>query len=146
MCCAIDYQGKRHYFKHGPQLPVLCRDGTVTWVHWGLPYGITLPGVPNGACARRESLLDGKWTRLAPRPVRIPCAQYMERDAARAEHWFDVADGMAIQGALVTLPQPVVQPDGSRIERVVYVVTEPARGAVAGVHDRMPRQVPLASD
>jgi len=144
MCSAIEFLGQRYYFKHTPRLPILRRDGQVEWVQWGLPYSSDKSGVPQGACARRESLLAGKWTRLKPVPVKIPCSAFMERAADRSEVWFGVDGNLAIQGALIRLPKPVFTEAMGKTEAVVYVVTVQATGEVAEVHDRMPRLVQVS--
>lgn len=141
MCSGIEYRGRRLYFKDSPDIPVLRRDGGIEWVQWGLPYGAAVPGVPEGACARLESIRAGKWRRLGVRPVRILCDAFMERDATRAEHWFPVNDRLAIQGALIVLENKIQTTVLGRERRIVYVVTEPAADAVAEIHDRQPRLV-----
>ncbi|MBV8046838.1 MAG: hypothetical protein JO171_06785 [Paludibacterium sp.] len=143
MCAGIEFEGQFFYFKDTVQLPVLRRDGSMAWLPWGVPFGVNVPGLWSGACARRESLLDGKWRRLDPVPVKIPCAAFMEREARKQAVWFPVDARLAIQGALVRLsPQQRALLPGQP-EAVVYVVTEPAAGDVASIHDRMPRLIPL---
>jgi putative SOS response-associated peptidase YedK len=135
MCSAVEFQQQALYFKDQTRLPVLQRDGSVRWVTWGKPYARERSGSPQGACARHESLLAGKWQRWQPVPVKIPCQAFMERDPARAAHWFALQDGQLIQGALVHDADPG---GGDAILRV-YVVTVAASGAPAEVHARMPR-------
>ncbi|BEV72941.1 hypothetical protein THUN1379_24230 [Paludibacterium sp. THUN1379] len=146
MCAAIEYDQQRYYYKDSPRLPVLRRDGSLLWVQWGLPHGADIRGVPAGACARRESLLAGKWTRLKPRPVKIPCSAFMERDNKRAEHWFAIDGQLAIQGALILLDNPIQTRSNGDQHAIVYVVTEPALGGVAAIHERQPRLIPLQAD
>ncbi|TDR79979.1 hypothetical protein [Paludibacterium purpuratum] len=143
MCAGIEYAGVRLYFKDTPTLPILRRDGGVDWVQWGVPYGRDMPGLWAGACARRESLLAGKWHRLQPRPVKIPCSAYMERDPHKQAVWFPVPARHAIQGALVRVDPEMLSVARSDHRAIVYVVTEPAEGEVALIHDRMPRLISL---
>jgi putative SOS response-associated peptidase YedK len=139
MCAAIEFNATPIYFKDAPELPVLCRDGSVRWIQWGCPYGSSDARAPQGACARIESILDGKWRKYHPRPVKIVCSAFMERDGKKAAHWFPVAAGQFIQGALIELAG-----DAER-RSIVYVVTEPAAAEVARIHDRQPRLVARSS-
>lgn len=144
MCSAIEYQGKRIYFKDSPKLPILRRDGGVEWVQWGLPYTSDKGhGIPQGACARRESLLAGKWKRLKPAPVKILASAFMERDAAKNEAWFDLPDDHVIQGAMILLDNAIFTRINGEKTAVVYVVTIPASDEVKEVHDRMPRLIQI---
>lgn len=131
----------RYYFKDGPDLPILRRDGGIEWVQWGLPYGADVKGVPAGACARRESLLEGKWKRLNPRPVKIMAEAFMERDGKKQPHWFEISDRLAIQGAMIVLKNELFTGAWGSTRAIVYVVTEPAAGDVALIHDRQPRLI-----
>ncbi|WP_281661138.1 hypothetical protein [Microvirgula aerodenitrificans] len=76
----------------------------------------------------------------------------MERDQHRAEHWFDVPAGFAIQGLAIQhtwrQPRPAIEhasrpEDAEQVSILVYVVTVPAEGGVLEVHDRMPRLISL---
>lgn len=126
---------------YSPALPVLRLDGGIEWVQWGLPYGAGMPGAPSGASARSEDLPEDKWRKLHPHSVRIPCQTFMVRDARKAEHWFAVDAGRAIQGVLIRLPSAGSAGRRGEITTVVYVVTEPSTDRIATVHDRMPRMV-----
>lgn len=142
MCSAIEHQGQKLYFMYSPALPVLRLDGGIEWVQWGLPYGAGMPGAPSGASARSEDLPEEKWRKLRPHSVRIPCQAFMVRDARKAEHWFAVEPGRAVQGALIQLSSIPSADRRGEIATVVYVVTEPSTDRIATVHDRMPRMVP----
>jgi hypothetical protein len=141
MCCAIEFDDQLLYFKDAPTLPVLRRDGGVEWVPWGVPYGSDAAGLVPGACARHESILAGKWRHLNPRPVRILCSAFMERDSRRTEHWFPIDETQAIQGALIVIEHRHPVQHGA----IVYVVTEPADTEMSVVHDRQPRRVPITT-
>jgi hypothetical protein len=58
------------------------------------------------------------WDRWEPQPVKIIVDRFMEKDADRTSHWFDVHKDEFIQGLLATWND----------ERRLYVVTtEPPR-------------------
>jgi hypothetical protein len=87
MCSAIEYLGKRYYFKDNPAtLPVLLKSGQVELVRWGQSYADSDPKFPRGACARLDSVHQGKWDKYWPRPVKIEADKFMERDSKRQEH------------------------------------------------------------
>jgi hypothetical protein len=145
MCAAIEYNGRKVYFRDSsPELPVLLKatpdspEGCVRWIPWGRPYGSSTKRsapLPEGACARLESIKQGKWKRWHATPVQIPVTRFMERGPDKSEHWFDLQPGQVIQGCLA---------ESSHSEVVaVYVVTVAARGWQLDVHDRWPRVVIL---
>jgi hypothetical protein len=89
--------------------------------------------LPEGGWARLISLKEGKWNRYHPKKVRIPALRWMEKDATRKSHWFDLPPDQAILGVLIEIQD----------QHIVYVVTRPAEGSFAQVHRRMPFLVPI---
>lgn len=143
MCSAIEYHGRKVYFREPePKLPVLLKqgpdmpEGCVRWIDWGRPYGSTTKRsapVPEGACARLESIKRGVWRKWHAHPVQIPVERFMERGPDKAEYWFDLQPGQSIQGCLA---------ESSHSELIaVYIVTVPAPQEFARIHDRWPRLV-----
>jgi hypothetical protein len=138
MCSAIEYLGKRYYFKDDEAaLPVLLTTGQVEMVRWGQSYADKTPTFLPGACARLDSVHKGKWDRYWPRPVKIEADKFMERDSKRQEHWFPVPHGGHIQGLLASN----FEDGGVLKDQVVYVVTVPAPEELERIHDRWPRIV-----
>jgi putative SOS response-associated peptidase YedK len=143
MCAAIEYLGRKVYFrddepvlpvllKHGPEMP----EGAVRWIAWGRPHGSSTKRsapLPEGACARLESIKQGKWKRWHATPVLIPAERFMERGPDKAEHWFKLQPGQVIQGCLAS--------SAHNEYASVYIVTVPAPREFAHVHDRWPRVV-----
>lgn len=148
MCNAVTYQNATVAFaRPGAELPILTRAGDVKWVPWGVQYGTKNDKrLPEGACARLESVRAGRWRRWSPVPVKIPGEQFSERGADRCNYWFWIPEGMVLQGLLVP---PASDEDTPR----VYVVTVDLSAARAllqavsptppleQVHDRWPRFV-----
>lgn len=143
MCIAIEYQGKVISWADAePRLPVLRKDGEIEWVTWGLPFARARSAtIPAGGWARLESIRDGKWRRYGARPVKIPASRFAERDADGTAHWFELTDGLVIQGAMIAVKNREQTATLGELILRVYVVTEPAIGDVATVHDRMPRTI-----
>lgn len=156
MCNAVSWP--EHFVRFADpeaQLPVLTRSGGIAMVRWGVHYGDPGHPYPKGACARLESIRDGRWRRLSPRPVRIAVASFSERSQGdRCNYWFSLPPGSALQGLFV--PPGDADADGR-----VYVVTVPIETAMAyglkaqfplppggmpAVHDRWPRLVSLSAD
>ena len=155
MCNAVSWP--EHFVRFADpeaELPVLTRTGGISMVRWGVHYGEAGHPYPKGPCARLESIRDGRWRRLNPRPVRIAVASFGERSPVdRCNYWFSVPSGAALQGLFV--PPGSADPDGR-----VYVVTVsietalvyglkaqfalPA-GGMPAVHERWPRLVSLSA-
>ena len=143
MCAAIEYLGKKIYFRdEGPQLPVLLKatpdkgEQCVRWIPWGVAYGSSSKRsapLPEGACARLESIQQGRWKKWHGHPVKIPVERFMERGADKSEHWFDLQEGEVLQGCLAE------NLAAGRDLMAVYVVTIPALPEFAQIHDRWPR-------
>jgi hypothetical protein len=107
MCAAIEYLGRKVYFRdQHPELPVLLKqapdapEGCVMWMPWERPFGSTSERsapLPEGPCARIESIKQGRWQRWHAHPVQIPVDRFMERGPDKAEHWFDLQPGQISQ-------------------------------------------------
>lgn len=111
------------------QVPVLEDGLPVRLCRWGKRQGEDPDlDVPVTGWARLLSLKEGKWNRYKPRRVKIPALRWMEKDRHKQSHWFDLDPAMALQGVLI-------EAGG---QEIVYVVTRPATGLFAEVHDRMP--------
>ena len=136
MCSAIEYLGKRYYFKdEAATLPVLLTSGQVEMVQWGQNFVDKDPIFPRGSCARLDSVHKGKWDRFWPRPVKIEADKFMERDKKRQEHWFPVPHGGHIQGLLASYFE-----DGGILKaQAIYVVTVLPPEGMEIIHDRWPR-------
>jgi len=131
MCSGIEYQDQLYLWKDREvHLPVLLRDGRVTWLPWGERHG-TQSAFFQGPCARLESIKTGKWARLSPRPVRIPLTRFMERDHKNTPYWVKVDDGACLQGLLAS----------SGNERRIYVVTTETPPEFQHVQPRWPRVI-----
>lgn len=144
MCAGIEFAERRVLWaSDDPQLPILNKDGSVSWATWGRSY--TLPDSalsPAGGWARLESLKEGRWKRWRPRPVKIPATSFMERAKDGSAVWFPIDPALVIQGCALLIPNRTqIAELGDTLVRV-YVVTIPAAGEPARVHDRMPRLVP----
>lgn len=140
MCGGIKYTDKDQktwavYFPSPKAaLPVLKKDGSVEWVKWGKRKEEEAPGFAPGGWARLDSIKDGKWQRYDPKPVLLPVHSFMEKDAEKVSHWFDLEPTEAIQGLIA------VQNNEAR----VYVVTTDTPREFGYIHDRWPRLVDLA--
>lgn len=134
MCGGIEYKGTKVYFPNPEaKLPVLTKSGDHHWLPWGWRKRTDRSFV-SGGWARLESIKAMKWKAWQPKPVLIICDRYMEKDEEGNSHWFDMHDGMAIQGLIATRNDV----------QLVYVVTEDPPPEFAWVHDRWPRLVRLA--
>lgn len=142
MCAGIEFAGRRILWSDdSPQLPMLRKDGGISWAAWGRPYHQERRDCPAGGWARMESISEGKWKRYHPVAVKIPAAAFMERNATGEAVWFPLASGILIQGAAIELDNRVMTADRGNKEVRVYVVTVPADETVRPVHDRMPRLI-----
>ncbi|MHB8088252.1 MAG: hypothetical protein ACYDH2_08365 [Anaerolineaceae bacterium] len=112
-------------------LPVLKKDGEIEWITWGKRKEENAPEFPNGGWARLDSIKQGKWQRYLPRPVLIPIHSFMEKDADKVSHWFDMKPDEVLQG-LLTIQDSVAR---------VYVVTTDTPEEFTYIHDRWPRVI-----
>lgn len=113
-------------------LPIKKSDGSIEWVKWGKRKEELAKGFIQGGWARIDSIRQGKWESLNPKPAILAIQAFMEKDAERTSHWIDVSEGSAVQGLLATLND----------ETRLYVVTEDTPPEFSWVHDRWPRLVP----
>ncbi len=135
MCGGIAFLEQKMYFPNPKaQLPVRLRNGEVDWQPWGRREPQT-GRLPLGGWARLESIKTGRWQSYQPRPVLILAQAYMEKDAQRQSHWFDLSAHTAIQGLLAL----------SGTEQRVYVVTVPSPENYAHIHHRWPRIINRSS-
>ena len=135
MCGGVKYTDKQNkawtvYFPSPKAaLPVLKKNGEIEWVTWGKRKEENVPAFPNGGWARLDSIKEGKWQRYQPRPVLLPIQSFMEKDAEKVSHWFDMKAGEVVQG-LLTAHDGVAR---------VYVVTTDTPAEFSYIHDRWPR-------
>lgn len=131
MCSGIEYQDQIHAWKDPEvKLPVLNRDGSVSWLTWGARHGIPSPFV-QGPCARLESIQAGKWDQYQPISVKVPMQRYMERDHKGSPFWVKAEPHQYLQGLVATLSG----------EQRIYVVTIETPEAYRHVQPRWPRLV-----
>jgi hypothetical protein len=114
----------------------MLEDGTdLGWLPWGRRKE-QLGSGPQGGWARRESLENGTWAKYRPQRAFGLISRYMEKDAERVSHWFDVEDGQALE-CVVT---------GEPGDRRVYVVTSPSPPQFSAIHDRWPLIAQIPGD
>lgn len=129
MCSGIELNGEMHLWRDAEvKLPVLNKDGSISWLFWGERHGVKSSFV-QGPCARLDSIQLGKWQRFNPVPVKIPIDRYMERDNKGAPYWVKVQAGQHLQGLVATIND----------EQRVYVVTVEAPNQFRHVSERWPR-------
>lgn len=64
MCSGIELNGEMHLWRDAEvKLPVLNKDGSISWLRWGERHGVKSAFV-QGPCARLDSIQLGKWQRL----------------------------------------------------------------------------------
>lgn len=113
------------------QIPVMAIDGksAVQFCQWGKRRDEDPElDAPITGWARLISLKEGKWNRYNPTRVLIPATRWMEKDANRQSHWFDMPAEQVILGVRLEV-------QGNAF---VYMVTRPSQGLMAEVHERMP--------
>lgn len=107
-------------------LPVKKRDGSIALLAWGRRKQ-QKGQLPIGGWAHLASIHQGAWNQYFPKPVKIPALKFMEKDMMAQNQWFDVIEGLWIQGLAATKGQ----------EQRVYVVTiTPSREDAT--HNRWP--------
>ena len=135
MCNSVEFllEGSIHqvtFSDPGAELPLVTKDHGIRLVSWGRRHFET-GELPIGGSVPREAIESGDWARWDPVPVKIHVRCYMELDANKRSHWFDVPPLHMLQG-LVATHGP---------EQRVYVVTVPATHEQAAIHDRWPRMI-----
>ena len=140
MCGGVKYTDKQNktwtvYFPSPKAaLPVLKKDGEIEWITWGKRKEENVPAFPSGGWARLDSIKEGKWQCYQPRPVLLPIQSFMEKDAEKVSHWFDMKAGEVVQGLLT------VHDGAAR----VYVVTTDTPPEFGYIHDRWPRIIQIS--
>jgi hypothetical protein len=132
MCTGVYYrsgeQEMRCYFPNPKAcLPVRKKDGGIELLPWGRRPE-QAGQLPLGGWARLDAIYAGRWDRWSPRPVKLPLAQFMEKDIEGHGQWYDLTAGKWVQGLVARWQH----------ERRVYVVTIVPELADA-VHERWPR-------
>lgn len=123
------YEPVRVYFPNPKAaFPVMLEDGTdLGWLPWGRRRE-QRGGGPQGGWARRESVENGSWEKYRPLRAFGLISRYMEKDADRVSHWFDVEDGQALDCVVIGEPG----------DQRVYVVTSSSPPQFSAIHDRWP--------
>ncbi len=123
------YEPVRVYFPNPrAAFPVLLEDGTdLGWVAWGRRKEQPGSG-PQGGWAKLETIVRGGWEKYHPQRGVGLVTRYMEKDAERVSHWFDMNEGHGLDCLVIG------EPDNRR----VYVVTTSPPPEYAWVHDRWP--------
>lgn len=138
MCGGASYQDgdgklwKVYFPSPKAALPIKMPDGSVEWIKWGKRKGEAVKGFIQGGWARIDSIRQGKWDCMNPKPTLLAVQAFMEKDAERNSHWIGIPEGKAIQGLLATLNDEIR----------LYVVTEETPPEYSWVHDRWPRLIP----
>lgn len=149
MCLGIEYlldgQAKTVYFdSHAPTLPVRVRGGAIRFYTWGTRSAayVAADNIPGWGAKFPETgwiaLVDinaGKWERLQPRPVRIVASRFLLLDRWQVPHYFSLAAGEFIQGALARIDPH---------ERL-YVVTVPAPAEHGELWPAWPRVISVSN-
>jgi hypothetical protein len=128
------YEAVKVYFPNPKAaFPVMLEDGTdLGWVPWGRRKVQAGDGPPGG-WAKRETIDRGGWDKYRPQRALGLISRYMEKDAQRVSHWFDMNDAYALECLVI----------GEADQRRVYVVTAAPPAEYAGIHDRWPVLRPL---
>lgn len=104
MCIAIRYQSNKgleatHFPSAMARLPVLNRHHAVRFIPWGR-RAHQAGNLPLGGWAALQSIHDHAWDAYFPRAVRIPAVGFMEKNIEERRAWFEVTQGLCIQGLL----------------------------------------------
>jgi hypothetical protein len=123
------YQAVKVYFPNPKAVfSVILDDGTdLGWVPWGRRKEQAGSG-PQGGWAKLETVERGGWEKYHPQGALGLISRYMEKDAERDSHWFDMAEGYALECLVI----------GESEVRRVYVVTTTPPEEFAWIHDRWP--------
>lgn len=101
MCGGVEAKDKnrahepvRVYFPNPKAaFPVILEDGTdLGWVRWGRRKEQFGPS-PQGGWAKLETIERGGWDKYHPQRAFGLVSRFMEKDAERVSHWFDINDG-----------------------------------------------------
>ena len=144
MCGGVEAKDKnrayvpvRVYFPNPKAaFPVMLEDGTeLGWVAWGRRKEQPGNG-PQGGWAKRETIERGGWDKYHPQRALGLVSGYMEKDAERVSHWFEMTQGYRLECLVI----------GEAEERRVYVVTTTPPPAYEWVHDRWPMIAELPAE
>lgn len=133
MCGGVEARDAERSFKvyfPSPKaaFPVMLEGGeALGWVKWGRRKEEAGSG-PQGGWARLETVERGGWDKYRPLRAFGLIDRYMEKDASRKSHWFDMQPGYGLDCLLL----------GEGEGRRVYVVTSTPPEAYAWIHDRWP--------
>ena len=111
------------------KMPVFGDGGAVELLQWGKREGedSEIP-VPQTGWARESSLNSDYWQRYEPKSVLVPVLRFSEKGKLNKSRWFDMTAHTYLRGLRIDRPE----------KSFVYIVTNPAIGELAKVHDRMP--------
>ncbi len=111
------------------KMPVLLDGGELQLVQWGKRKGEDSGiDVPATGWAREDNIESPSWQKHGPQNVLIPVQRFSEKGKLPKSRWFDMPPDTYIMGLLLKKSE----------KNFVYVVTNPAIGELAKVHDRMP--------
>jgi hypothetical protein len=117
MCAGIEYlrDGERvavYFDSNAPDLPVRQRGGAVRFYRWAARsaqyFSPDNPGgyaakFPETCCARLADIRAGKWTSLAPQPVRIVASRIIQLDRVIGPVYFALEAGEFMHGLLASI-------------------------------------------
>lgn len=132
MCSGVQYHYENQevttYFIHpSATIPVMRRDDSIILLPWGRRQNES-GQLPLGGWAMLETIEQGRWDKFRPKFIKIPAQQFMERDLAETEHWFNLRRGRYLQGLVARRAE----------ETRVYIVTAIPRQFNA-IYQRLPR-------
>ncbi|WP_421684487.1 hypothetical protein HKW98_09070 [Stutzerimonas urumqiensis] len=133
MCGGVEARdAERSYKVYFPNpkaaIPVMLEGGeALGWVRWGRRREEPGKG-PQGGWARLETVERGGWDKYQPLRAYGLVQAYMEKDADRKSHWFQMDAGFALDCLVL----------GEGEERRVYVVTSAPPAEYSWIHDRWP--------
>ncbi|WP_218571756.1 hypothetical protein [Stutzerimonas degradans] len=133
MCGGVEARdAERSYKVYFPSpkaaIPVMLEGGeSLGWVKWGRRREEAGQG-PQGGWARLETVERGGWAKYQPIKAYGLVQRFMEKDAERKSHWFDVEPGFALDCLVL----------GEGEQRRVYVITSSPPEEFAWIHDRWP--------
>lgn len=112
------------------QVPVIGEDGEVSLVQWGKRDASedSEVDVPVTGWARADKLESHFWQQYQPSTVIIPALRFSEKGKLPKSRWFEMPEDTFLMGLKIT----------KRDRGFVYIVTNPAFGALAEIHPRMP--------
>lgn len=112
------------------QIPVLNADDDVELLQWGRRQKEEDPeyGVPVTGWAKADKLKSDFWQRYNPEEVLIPAFRFSEKGKLPKSKWFDMPEGTFLMGLKIH----------KKDKSFIYVVTNPAIGALEAIHPRMP--------